>query len=563
MLLLCGLLIGCGDPAPATDAAAGPMDAGAADAGDPADAGAPDAGGECTAIEVQAFRLDIDDDTGLRVRARITPDVEDAPWDLYLWFQRFAGAEFTGEIPLGVAPNESFPDCPHCVVAFTGSDLDRGYLASEGTLRLNRSPFDGRLDVQLEGVVLREMVVEASDDPIPYLVSRFVEDGACLTLSSLAAEEPLPAAGWRCDPELWADGEGCDCACGAWDPDCDPCDSFLDPSCDPTATLPTRRCDAADVCLWDDGEGVCTTTCDTQPCAAGFCAWWPTGDRVCVTDPDRRSPVGVGGVCPSGGGLRYCAIDEGVAGGVCAEWIATGDDGGEALFECWAACARDADCGEGLTCQGFGGFVGGDGPGYCQPPHPRDWTCDPDAWGDAACDCRCGTWDPACGDATIYAPVGSTRCAAGEVCVREDLFLFGSEGECVAAPVNDTCATATALPLDEDVRATTRGATPSYAAAGCFDAEVSGADLVYAIDLMAGDGLEVTVTPDAENPALYLLGPGVSCDGAFTCAAAVDDGGRGAPETLRYTATTTGTHHLVVDSNPFEYAFTLRASVTR
>ncbi|PKN56436.1 MAG: hypothetical protein CVU56_16230, partial [Deltaproteobacteria bacterium HGW-Deltaproteobacteria-14] len=39
-------------------------------------------------------------------------------------------------------------------------------------------------------------------------------------LSDGTCEVPLPA-GWVCDPELFAAGDGCDCNCGALDPDCD------------------------------------------------------------------------------------------------------------------------------------------------------------------------------------------------------------------------------------------------------------------------------------------------------------------------------------------------------
>jgi hypothetical protein len=562
------LALGCGDAPGEADASLAP-DAGATpeDAARPrADAAArPDAGGECFAIEgLATFRLDVDDDTGLRARARITPDVEDAPWDLYLWFQRFAGASFTGTVPLGVEPNESFPDCPHCVVALQGADLSRGFLAAEGTLELNRSPFDGRLDLSLTGVVLREVVVEASDDPLPVLRSRWVEDGACLALPPQTVSVPLAPGDWRCDPELWADGEGCDCACGAWDPDCDACDPFLDPSCDPGVRRPTRRCGSDEVCLFEADEGICAATCDEgDGCSAGFCAYWPSGDRVCVNDPDRQSAADVGEACLDGGGLRYCAVRDGVAGGVCAEWSSGADPSEDAVFECWAACASDAECGDGLTCVALGGAAEADAPGYCQPPHPRDWSCAPDAWEDGACDCRCGVWDPDCGASTIHAPRPSARCAAGEVCVREDPFLFGSPGECVVPPPNDTCATAAPLPLDEEVSGATRGATPSYGADGCFEREVSGADVVYAVELAVGDRLEVSVRPDGHDPVLYLIGPGEAavCDGAFACAASADAAGLGVEETLTHTATAAGTHYLVVDGDPFAFGFTLRATV--
>ncbi len=429
-LLALLFLTACDATAP-TDAGPGPSDAGGLDASTDA-AMSPDGGGECIVVEdLAAFRLDVEDDTGLRARARITPEIGDAPFDLYLWFQRFGDAAFTGDVTLGEAPNESFPDCAHCVVAITGADFDQGFFASEGTMRLERTPFSGRLALSLEGVVLREMVVEASDGPIPFLESRFIEGGRCLALPTTTVSAPLPPAGWRCDPELYADGEGCDCACGAWDVDCDACDPFFDPTCDPEARLPTRRCDGEAACLFDDGEGICAATCDDAPCASGFCATWPSGERVCVTSPDYRSPVGLGAVCPEGFGLRYCAIEDGVAGGVCAEHY-SGIDGVESVVACRPACETHADCAEGLECASLGPTRPEGGPGYCLPPYPAAWTCGAAAWSDEACDCACGTWDASCGDPFFDPPMASASCAEGQVCVPESPGVYGSPGECAA-----------------------------------------------------------------------------------------------------------------------------------
>ncbi|MGE0786012.1 MAG: hypothetical protein AB7S26_10015 [Sandaracinaceae bacterium] len=425
-------LVACDGTAP-SDAGPHPFDAATTlDAGH--DAGAPvDAGGECLVVEsLGDFQLDLADDTGLRARARITPDVGGATFDLYLWFQRFGLAEFTGEVALGTDPNATFPDCAHCVVALRGSDFDRGYFASEGTMQLDRSPFSGRLVLTLDGVVLREMVVEPSDDPIPFLQSRFIEGGRCLQLPSTVVSAPLPPSTWRCDRELYADGEGCDCACGAWDVDCDACDPFFDPSCDPTVQIPTRRCGASDVCLFEleRNEGVCAATCDaSSPCVAGFCADWPSGERVCVTQPTYRSDAGIGEVCPEGPGLRYCAIDNDVAGGVCAEhW--SGIDGVDSVVACRTACATHADCIGDDECVALGAPGPDGGPGYCLPPYPASWTCGLAAWTDTECDCACGTWDPACGDPFFDAPMPSSRCAPSEVCVPESAGVYGSPGVC-------------------------------------------------------------------------------------------------------------------------------------
>ena len=93
------LLVACGSPSAEMDATIGdPRDGGASDAADaanPRDAHV-DAGRCLEVTSVEAFRLDVDDDTGMRIRARFSPEVEGEPWDLYVWFQRFGDSTFDG-----------------------------------------------------------------------------------------------------------------------------------------------------------------------------------------------------------------------------------------------------------------------------------------------------------------------------------------------------------------------------------------------------------------------------------------------------------------------------------
>lgn len=564
-LSLFGLLVACGSPPAGMDATIGdPRDGGASDAADaanPRDAHV-DAGRCLEVTSVEAFRLDVDDDTGMRIRARFSPEVEGEPWDLYVWFQRFGDSTFDGEVALGVEPNDNFPDCPHCVIALKGFDLTRGFFARSGTMELHGTPFDGRVSLTLRDVVLAEVTIGPSDDPIPSLRSTWVEDGGCLLLPTVTVEQAFPPSDWRCSPDLYGEGEGCDCDCGAWDPDCSACDPFADPSCDPTVVAPTRRCATGEVCSLDAS---CVASCETTPCRSGACAYWIDGQRICVQGAEWLDAAVVGEDCRQTGRLHYCDVLDGVARGVCAWWDSR-LDGPAAPLRCWAACERDAECGVDETCVGLFTAPEADGPGYCQPRQPPDWTCAPSAFDDGVtCDCACGTWDPDCGD-PYGAPMTSPRCGAGEVCVLSDENHPATPGECVPRPSNDACDSAEPLALDVDVSGTTRGAGPTYLASACFPFGREGFDVVYALSLTAGQRLRVDATPTDPrfDLALYLVGPGdaASCDGDPSCAATADAAGRGGAEALRFTSAASGTYHLVVDSYaPRSSAFVLRATL--
>jgi hypothetical protein len=89
-----------------------------------------------------------------------------------------------------------------------------------------------------------------------------------------------------------------------------------------------------------------------------------------------------------------------------------------------------------------------------------------------------------------------------------------------------------------------------HGAGGCLEVEEDGPDVVYAVALGTGQRLTVTAVGD-HDPSLALHGPGIPsvCDtNSSACVAGVDTALIGELETLSFTATTAGTHDLVVDA---------------
>lgn len=530
------------------------------DAGLPADmavapdmpAESPDLGGSdmgradgCTEMTVGEFTLDVITDTGVRILAPLSPELGEEEWGLNVWFQRFGGAASEGTITLGEAPNDDFPDCPHCVIALFGNDLTRGYFATEGTMELREDPFGVRMSFELRDVILTEVTIGEGEMP-GTITATPVEDGGCLALPTIDVDGVFPPEEWRCGVERWADGEACDCGCGTWDPDCFPCDEFPpDPTCDPTP-LPLVGCGDGQVC---SREAECYNDCsESGTCSFGTCVYDLDGQQICETDTDFFDNAAIGEACDMPMGLTYCAEEVGVANGVCAQWIG-GDSSEEIPWECRPLCNSDADCDESSfeRCE----LIFGQAAGYCIPDYPRDWTCNPALYDDGTtCHCGCGRWDPDCGD-TFGPPPEAVGCADGDVCVLLDEIETTGGTECVTPPTNDTCATAEALTLPYDQVVQTRGAAPDYTAEGCFPFGKTGFDTVYSVTLEAGQTLSVTATPtnDDDNPSLYLVGPGepTVCDGELTCLAAEEAGAYGEPESFTYTAAEAGTYYLVLD----------------
>ncbi|MBO6940111.1 MAG: PPC domain-containing protein [Deltaproteobacteria bacterium] len=548
LLLIGSLGFGCGDDDDSSpDAGPGvdmsmPDDA-ATDMPEPPDLGEGDMWVDgCQPVSIGAFELDVISDTGIRVRAPIDPELDEVMWGLDVWFQRFGGAATEGTIELGAPPNDDFPDCPHCVVATKGTDLETAYFAYEGTMELREDPFGPRMSFQLRDVILREVTIGPGE--LPGTISATpVEDGHCLALPLVDVDSVFPPDEWTCDISKWADGETCDCACGTWDPDCFRCDEFPpDPECDPTP-LPLAGCGDSQVCSGFDAA--CYRDCsDTGTCGFGTCVYWLDGQRICETDTDLFDNAALGEACDDPFGLTYCAEDVGVANGVCAQWV--GDDGDDPTWTCRPVCTSDSDCGEFEYCE----MIFRPSAGYCLPARPPSWTCHPSTYEDGTCHCGCGAWDPDCG-LTFEAPPAATGCADGDVCVLVDEIRTWAESECVTPPTNDTCATAEPVTLPYDQVVQTRGAAPDYAAESCFPSGKGGVETVYAITLEVGQTLSVTATPtnDDDNPAIYLVGPGDPsvCDGDFSCVAAEEEGGYGEPESFQFTATEAGTYYLMLD----------------
>lgn len=520
---------GCGSSGP-TDAGLDASLDGGADGG-PGDA--PD--DRCIHASVGAFSLALADDVEVRYRARITPELDGEPWDLYLTFPRYA-TEYVGTFPLGTGDDGNFGTCAHCVIALFGTGIARGYFADRGTLTLTEDPFALHLAATLENLRLVEVTIEGDD-----LHSVPVPGGDCIVFDRIEEDRRFPPPGWTCAADRFRDGTTCDCRCGVPDDDC------FDPA------LPVADCRAGQVCvprLPPSGIfmpiTVCADTCDR----AGDVAC--PGSGVCVDDPaggvcepevariDRTTPLG--GTCAEG--AYVCAVDaRGFARGVCdvfdwndrtcrprcdASEDGTSADCDAAAFErCFTLGSRSEDP---------TAFFG-----LCTPRYPASWSCSGARFEDGAgCDCACGAPDPDCS-----AGLPLRGCAAGEVC------LF--DATCASVPTNDTCAGASPLAVGRTT-GTTRGATNDYShvrgAGGCIDVEEDAPDVVYSVVLSAGQRL--TVTGVAEHDiALYLLGPGSAavCDAASTaCVAGAEATGGGEAETLTYTAAEAGTYYLVVDA---------------
>lgn len=353
-LVLMLLAHGCDDGSPGTDA--GTRDASTGMDGSTADAST-DASSECMQVSLQSFRLEIADDVSIRYRARIQPDIERQPWDLYLEFNRY-DTEYVGEFPLGEGQDASYGGCAHCVIAFYGSMFSRAFYARSGTLVLRDDPFNQRLDMTLRDVVLEEvMIVGDALESVP------VPGGICLELAETTVTQTFPSAGWRCPAEQWDDGETCHCSCGAFDPDCGPrCSLPPDPACDPTP-LPIAGCEAGDLCTW---EGECSATCDHDArvaCDGGeVCAFSDQGDRCFAASDARVDDASFGETCAPG--AFYCAVDaEGFTMGLCdadTEWL------------CRPTCAGDADCTvEGEICWTiYFDPATEESTGFCRPAPP-------------------------------------------------------------------------------------------------------------------------------------------------------------------------------------------------
>jgi hypothetical protein len=198
--------------------------------------------------------------------------------------------------------------------------------------------------------------------------------------------------GWTCPVLYYGNFDGCDCGCGVIDPDC--------------GDVTVSSCD------YCGGPGSCSpiySSCpgDIDPGQNWLCG---SGTAVCG-DGMAEPPEECDGIDLQG----LDCTDLGFAGGVLA---CTGD----CTFDtssCTAICGNDVvETGEicdgtdlqGVTCADFG-FTGGtlacnatcnnwDITGCTSGP-PVGWTCLPEFYGNAECDCGCGVPDLDCADDTL------------------------------------------------------------------------------------------------------------------------------------------------------------------
>lgn len=405
-LVALSLLAACSTPISGADS--GP-DAASVDA-PPAidDAGNVDAveGGRCVEASASLWALESYDDVSVRYAARISPDIEERPFDLLLEMRRFAMSEFTGTFPLGTGPEENFASCARCVSAFFGTTSDRGYFAASGTLSLDVSPFDLELDLVLEDVTLIEVTI--GDD----LTSTPVAAGDCIHFARVEVQRTFGPPGWTCAEAEYGDGIECDCECGILDPDCG------------ASALPIARCAPGELCLPLArgvigpffGDSVCAADCDRAAgryCPGGqACVDHAFGD-LCIAEPgeiDRAADLGE--ACAAG--ALYCAIDAmGLANGLCDHFSVRADG------TCRPRCSVDSDCNLAASevCYVTGADTSGgtERPfGYCALRHPADWSCAPAAYDEnTRCDCECGpSTDPDCYDPSL--PIAG--CEPGETC---------------------------------------------------------------------------------------------------------------------------------------------------
>ncbi|MBA3456681.1 MAG: hypothetical protein H0T42_26565 [Deltaproteobacteria bacterium] len=151
---------------------------------------------------------------------------------------------------------------------------------------------------------------------------------------------------------------------------------------------------------------------------------------------------------------------------------------------------------------------------------------------------------------------GADDCAVGEVCAP--VIGTSPKGLCITPPLNDTCETAQLITIGTPVTGKTGGALGNYGAglevAACTGASQNGGDVAYQVVLTAGQMITVTVSGVSPkfDPSVAILGPGTAAAvcgvNPLNCLKGADAGLNGAMETFTFTATTAGTHFLIVDT---------------
>lgn len=122
--------------------------------------------------------------------------------------------------------------------------------------------------------------------------------------------------------------------------------------------------------------------------------------------------------------------------------------------------------------------------------------------------------------------------------------------DCIGTgPDNDTCAGAVALErcTSGHLEGTTASAQNDYYDVDqCIGYDLSGKDLVYSLDLHAGDYLEIDYVQNDEDAAVYVV---TDCSNTnSSCVVGADAGYTGQWESIRHLIETDGTYYLILDS---------------
>jgi len=119
------------------------------------------------------------------------------------------------------------------------------------------------------------------------------------------------------------------------------------------------------------------------------------------------------------------------------------------------------------------------------------------------------------------------------------------------APVNDTCAGAIVIPCGTfNLSGNTDTATNDYTfpqdTLSCTGYRADGRDVVYRLNITAGDSIWVDMSSASTDAAIYII---TNCASpATSCVVGEDSTDVGGSETLRYKFTSGGTYYLIIDS---------------
>lgn len=171
-------------------------------------------------------------------------------------------------------------------------------------------------------------------------------------------------------------------------------------------------------------------------------------------------------------------------------------------------------------------------------------------------------------------PATGACCLAGGVCQVATQAQCGTLGgayqgdntvcnpnPCPQPPPNDTCAGAIELPrcnggtIDATLAAATNDYSPTN---GCTGYSANGKDVVYVLNVQAGDVVYVQYTTPSYDGSIYILS---NCADMASCVIGEDDP---EPETFTWPVVTTGTYYLIADAYTTNggAAFTLVWSIT-